>query len=60
VRFRRLGIGRGFSLATPVPPKLCTLAMRRFYVQLRFAGLSRKNYGELRRKPYAYQQAAIL
>jgi hypothetical protein len=50
----------GFSLATTVPRKFCTLAMRRFCIQLRFAGLSRKNYGELRRKPYAYQQAAIL
>ena len=42
------------------PQKFCTLAMGRLSIQLRFAGLSRKNYGELRRKPYAYQQAAIL
>jgi hypothetical protein len=50
----------GSSVATTVPQKFCILAMWRLCIQLRFVGLSRKNYGELRRKPYAYQQAAIL
>jgi len=34
--------------------------MRRLFIQLRLFVLSRKNYGEPRGKPYAYQQAAIL
>ena len=31
-----------------------------FSIQLRFAHLSPKNYGELRQNQYAHQQAAIL
>jgi hypothetical protein len=53
------GPGRVLSITT-VPRKFCPLAIGRLFIQLRFTGLSRKNYGGLRRKPYAYQQAAIL
>jgi hypothetical protein len=43
------------------PPKVLDVADDQpFRIQLRFADLSRKNYGESRQNQYAYQQAAIL